>query len=116
MKAFKKALSYSNPKYIGVLQTLGDKAFNKFVVHSDQTVTSYSLELLARLALDQTSRDALSASIEKVGGDDANIVLCKCAQVNGRALGIPLKLSRQRMANIFFLTASSDICNKTTPQ
>ncbi|XP_006459443.1 hypothetical protein AGABI2DRAFT_201698 [Agaricus bisporus var. bisporus H97] len=87
-EAFKKALDYSNPKYIGVLQAIGDKVFNKFIVHSDQAVTSYSLELLARLALDQTNRDALSASTEKVGGDESNIVICKCAQVNGRALVI----------------------------
>jgi hypothetical protein len=93
-KAFRRALNHSDPKYIGVFQTLGDKVFNKFVVHSDQTVTTYSLELLARLALDQTSRDVLGASIEKIGGGDANIVLCKCAQVNGRALGISFKLSR----------------------
>lgn len=95
MKAFKKALDYSNPKYIGVLQAIGDKVFNKFIVHSDQAVTSYSLELLARLALDQTNRDALSASTEKVGGDESNIVICKCAQVNGRALGIPSKSARR---------------------
>lgn len=116
LKAFKKALDYSNPKYIGVLQAIGDKVFNKFIVHSDQAVTSYSLELLARLALDQTNRDALSASTEKVGGDESNIVICKCAQVNGRALGIPSNQpADSRMADTFFI-ASSDIRDKTTPQ
>lgn len=87
LKAFKKALIYSNPKYMAALQTIENKVLNRFIVHSESIVMSYSLELLARLALDQTTRDRLDASMERIGSGELNIVFCRCAQINGRGMG-----------------------------
>lgn len=84
---FKKVLHYSNPKYMAALQTQGDKVFNRFIVYSESIIVSYSLELLARLALSQTTPEALDASMEKMYGSESNIVFCKCLQMGGKALG-----------------------------
>jgi len=84
---FTKVLHYPNPRYIAALQTLGDKIFNRFIVHAESMVVSYSLEILVRLAIGQSTPEALDASMEKIGGSESNIVFCKCIQLGGRAMG-----------------------------
>ncbi|TFK40376.1 hypothetical protein BDQ12DRAFT_680852 [Crucibulum laeve] len=83
---FRKVLHYSNPHSIIALQTLGDKVFNKFIVHSESALVSYSLDIIARMALGQAQPHALDASMERIGGRDSNIVFCKHVQLDKRAL------------------------------
>ena len=61
--------------------------FNRLIVHTDSAVVSYSLELLARRALEQTESEMLDASKEDISNSESNITFCKCIQIGGRALG-----------------------------
>jgi hypothetical protein len=83
---FHWVLNYKNPTSLAALTTLEDKVFNRFVIHSDSSLVSYSLDILARLALGQTQLQTLDASIERISGNDMNVTLCKHVQIGGRAL------------------------------
>jgi len=74
---FRWILTHKHPTSLAALATLGNKTFNRLVVHVDSAVLTYSLDILARLALDKSQVQTLDASIERVGGNDVNIVFCK---------------------------------------
>jgi hypothetical protein len=75
-----------HPTSLAAMTTIGRKTFNRLVVHVDSTVMTYSLDILARVALDKSQVHSLDASIERVGGNDVNIVLCRHVHFNKRAL------------------------------
>ena len=83
---FRLILNYMHPTSLAALTTLGRKSFNRLVIHVDSAVMTYSLDILARLALDKSQVQSLDASIERVGGNDVNIVLCRHVYFNKRAL------------------------------
>jgi RHO1 GDP-GTP exchange protein 1/2 len=66
-----------HPTSLAALSTFGRKTFNRLVVHVDSSIVTYSLDILARLALDKSQLQSLDASIERIGGNDVNIVLCR---------------------------------------
>lgn len=75
-----------HPTSLAALTTLGRKTFNRLVIHVDSSVMTYSLDILARLALDKSHAHSLDASLERVGGNDVNIVLCRHVHLDKRAL------------------------------
>ena len=75
-----------HPTSLAVLSTFGRKTFNRLVIHADSSIVTYSLDILARLALDKSQLQSLDASIERIGGNDLNIVLCRHIHFNKRAL------------------------------
>ena len=75
-----------HPISLAALTTLGPKTFNRLVVHVDSAIMTYSLDILARLALDKSQMYFLEASIERVGGSDVNIVFCKHIHFDKREL------------------------------
>lgn len=83
---FRRVLNCMHPISLAALTTLGHKSFNRLVVHVDSAVMTYSLDILARLALDQSHLYSLDASMERVGGSDVNIVLCKHIHFDKKAL------------------------------
>ena len=83
---YKWVLNYRNPTALMALTTLGRKSFNRLIVHTDSTLFSYSLDMLYRVALGQTQRQTLDASIERICAHDANVILCKHVHIAGRAL------------------------------
>ena len=83
---FRWVLNYKNPTSLAMLTSLGDKVFNRFVIHSDSSLVSYSLDILSRLALGQTQTQTLDASIEQITGNDINVAFSKHVHVGGRAL------------------------------
>ncbi|KAF8149926.1 hypothetical protein B0H34DRAFT_731762 [Crassisporium funariophilum] len=83
---FKWILNYKNATSLAALTTLGTKSFNRLLVHADSAIVSYSLDILARLALGQSHPQTLEASIERIGGNDNNIIFCRHVHLSGRAL------------------------------
>ena len=86
MTQFRRVLNYGHPTSLAALTMLGHKTFNRLVVHVDSAIVTYSLDILARLALDKSQAETLDASMERVGANDGNIVICKHIQLEGRAL------------------------------
>ncbi|KAF7424638.1 hypothetical protein PC9H_009946 [Pleurotus ostreatus] len=92
-EAFRKVLSCNNPISMAAIQSMDGKDFNKFLVHYDTSLVSYSLDLLARFALGEASKQALDASLERIAGGDSgagtgNVLFFKHAQVERRMLVI----------------------------
>ena len=83
---FRRILNYTHPTSLAALTTLGRRTFNRLVVHVDSAIMTYSLDILARLALDKSHVHSLDASIERVGGNDGNIVLCRHFHFDKRVL------------------------------
>ena len=81
MTEFRLILNYMLPTSLVALET-----FNRLVIHVDSSIMTYSLDILARLALDKSQAHSLDASLERVGGNDVNIVLCRHIHFNKRAL------------------------------
>ncbi|THH20762.1 hypothetical protein EW146_g670 [Bondarzewia mesenterica] len=79
--SFRKVLTFSNPTSMVVLQD-----FNKFVVHYESALVSYSLDVLARVALEQAPAQSLDASKERVAPSDANVIFFKAGQYADRTL------------------------------
>lgn len=80
---------------MAAIQSLDGKDFNKLLVHYDTSLVSYSLDLLARFALGEASKQALDASLERIAGGDSgagtgNVLFFKHAQVGHRMLGAAL--------------------------
>ncbi|KAF8910664.1 hypothetical protein CPB84DRAFT_1842646 [Gymnopilus junonius] len=93
---FRLVLNLKSPTSLAALTTFGDKTFNRLVVHVDNSIVSYSLDILARLALGQTHSQTLEASAEKVASKDTNVMLCRHLHVTGRSLLI--YASKRRLA------------------
>jgi hypothetical protein len=60
--------------------------FNKFLVHSESGLLSYSIDLLTRVALGQAPPEALEASQEKIAGQDGHILLFRTGRIGSRTL------------------------------
>lgn len=81
---FRKVLSHQDPNSIAALQMIGSKVFNKFIVHAEPMLLSYPLDEVARVALGHGEPRSLEATMERIGGSDANIVLAKSLQMGRR--------------------------------
>ena len=81
---YRVVLRHPNPHYICALPD-----FNKFLVHVDNSVWSYSLDLMARLSQGQSSHQALTSTMERVSDKDANVIIFRAGVVKDRTLGEP---------------------------
>lgn len=85
---YRKVLNYYNPTSLAAIQSLGQHTFNKFLIHYETSLVSYSLDILARLASGQAQAKSLDASLERIAGHDSSSVLFfRYANFGNRALG-----------------------------
>ena len=61
--------------------------FNKFLVHNESGLLSYSIDLLTRVALGQAPAQALEATQERIAGQDGHIMLVRTGHIGNRTLG-----------------------------
>ncbi|KAK0223358.1 hypothetical protein IW262DRAFT_820050 [Armillaria fumosa] len=83
---FRKVLDHPNPTSIAAVQTIEKKTFNRLLVHHDSVLTSYSLDLVARVALGQAQQKTLEASLEKIAGHDTNVLFFRQVLIGSRVL------------------------------
>lgn len=84
-----QVFTWSSPPYLAALQSIGDKHFNKFIIHADNKIISFSLELVARCASgkpDSRLLGVLNASKEIVTGADQNVLFARHVIIHGRVL------------------------------
>ena len=60
--------------------------FNKILVHSDEGVDSYALDMLAGVALLTSRPQDLDASHEKIGGSDVAVLFARVGKIGGRTM------------------------------
>ena len=67
-----KILNIKSPTSI---YTLPD--FNKVIIHHNNEIISYSLDMIARISLRASSKSNLESTYEKVSGNEGNVLFCK---------------------------------------
>jgi hypothetical protein len=83
---FRRIFTYPDPYSLAVFQSVGGRVFNKFIIHSDTFLWSYSLDTVARVTLGQADPKTLIATGEKIAGVESNVVFVKHVDIGGRAL------------------------------
>ena len=78
----KGAIRLHNPTRIAILQQ-----YNKLVVHSDQGLMTYSLDLLARVWHQDSSGHMLEASMERITPREENILFFRTGFIAERMIG-----------------------------
>jgi len=76
-----KILNITNPTSI---YTLPD--FKKVIIHHNNEIISYSLDVVARLSLRRSSRSSLESTCEKVSKNEGNVLFCKPGVVGKRTM------------------------------
>jgi hypothetical protein len=66
------------------MYTLPD--FNKVIIHHNNEIVSYSLDMIARLSLGSSSQSSLESTREKVSGNEGNVLFCKPGVVGKRTI------------------------------
>jgi len=78
---FRKVLNLPNPTYMVALEK-----FNKFIVHHDSSLLSYSIDILARVALGHSQPQLLEATLEKIAEHDGHILFFRAGRIGNRTL------------------------------
>ncbi|KAJ3518484.1 hypothetical protein NMY22_g13650 [Coprinellus aureogranulatus] len=73
----KRVFTFPNPHYLAALQSVGDRVFNRFIIHTDTRIISYSLELAARFVTGKVEPSVLEASKENVTTADHNVLFVR---------------------------------------
>ncbi|KAF8638287.1 hypothetical protein AX17_002307 [Amanita inopinata Kibby_2008] len=85
---FKRVLDLANPVQLAAIHTQGHKHFQRLIVHHEHSMFSYSLDILARVALLQAQLISLDASMEHIAGQDSSVLFFRVAEVAQRMLVI----------------------------
>ncbi|KAI0322603.1 hypothetical protein OF83DRAFT_1049094 [Amylostereum chailletii] len=79
--SFRKVLPFVSPTSMAVLQD-----FNKFIVHHETSLMSYSLDLVARVAQGQSTQQNLEGSLERLAGNDGNVLFFRAGRLSERTI------------------------------
>jgi len=74
-------LSLTSPTSIYTLQ-----GFNKVIIHHNNEIISYSLDMIARFSLGNSSKSSLESTCEKVSKNEGNVLFCKPGVVGKRTM------------------------------
>ena len=74
-------LSITSPTSIYTLQ-----GFNKVIIHHNNEIISYSLDMIARFSLGKSSKSSLDSTYEKVSRNEGNVLFCKPGVVGKRTM------------------------------
>lgn len=81
-----RVFTFQSPHYLAAIQSIGDKVFNRFVIHADTRVVSYSLELVARFVSGKLDPKVLEASKENVTPSDQTVLFVRHCILQERVL------------------------------
>ncbi|KAF9025814.1 hypothetical protein BDZ89DRAFT_1068060 [Hymenopellis radicata] len=83
---FTKVLNHISPLALAAVQTHQDKTFNKFIIHHESSLISYSLDLIVHVSQGQAEIKLLNASMEKIAGQNSSVMFFKHTHVGSRVL------------------------------
>ncbi|KAF8627002.1 hypothetical protein AX15_004586 [Amanita polypyramis BW_CC] len=83
---FTQVLGLSNPVQLAAVHELGEKQFHRLVVHYEHSILSYSLDIIARVVTKQAKPSTLDASMERIAGQDSNVLFFRLAEMGQRIL------------------------------
>ncbi|KAJ8072495.1 hypothetical protein PM082_016054 [Marasmius tenuissimus] len=87
-EGYRKALGHTNTIAMAALQTYGGKTFNRLVVHEETSLVSYSLDLLAQLALGRADAKSVAGTRERVAPADITVLFFKHLHIGQRVFVI----------------------------
>ena len=79
---FRRVLKKSN---VVSLHTLQD--YNKVLIHSDEGLESYALDMIAGVALLSSRPQDLDATREDISGADVAVLFVRVGKIGGRVMG-----------------------------
>ncbi|KAF9468071.1 hypothetical protein BDZ94DRAFT_1209777 [Collybia nuda] len=86
LEEYRRIFTHPSPTSIAAVQNVGEKMFNRFIIHSDADLVSYSLDILAKVTLGETQPNTLQATMEKMAGQDGSVVFFKHVHIGDRVL------------------------------
>lgn len=75
-------------KMTNILSLHAIQQYNKILVHSDEGLDAYSLDLVARVALGTSRPQDLDASRERISGQDVAVVFARVEALGARTMGM----------------------------
>ncbi|KAG6842316.1 hypothetical protein C0991_010604 [Blastosporella zonata] len=87
VEEFHRVFTYPNPTGIAAIQSASTKTFNRFIIHTEGSLLSYSLDVVAQAALGkvQSSR-TITDTMERVAKYDTTVVFYKELKIGERQL------------------------------
>lgn len=79
---YKRVLKMTNVVTLHALQD-----FNKVLVHSDEGLDAYSLDIMARVGTGLSRPQDLDASRERVSGQDVAVLFARVQKIDKRTMG-----------------------------
>ena len=95
--ALRRVLNLQSARYIAALPS-----HNKVLIHADNALLSFSMDLLARVSQGNSPPAALEASMEKISGSD-NVTISRAGVVKDRTVGTSLLFLVLSSSFFFFL-------------
>ncbi|KAF8656182.1 hypothetical protein AX16_002622 [Volvariella volvacea WC 439] len=81
-----KVFNLPNPTEIVAVQTSGNQVFNKLLIQYENQVISFSLDVVAKFSQKSADNKMLTASSERVAGQDSSVLLFRHVQIGKRML------------------------------
>ncbi|KAG6909050.1 hypothetical protein DXG01_002202 [Tephrocybe rancida] len=110
--------TFMNPIAIAAIQTAGSKVFNKFIIHTEGSLLSYSLDVVAQAALGQVqSSRTVTDTMERVAKADTTVVFFKHMQIGERQLIMyTAKRRLQSSLDLHVIEVTHAVHPSTSPQ
>ncbi|KAI0694624.1 hypothetical protein BC835DRAFT_1274268 [Cytidiella melzeri] len=79
-------------KMTGITSLYAIQQYNKILVHSDEGLDAFSLDIMARMVLGTSRPQDLDASRERISGQDVAVLFARVETVGARTMGMSLTL------------------------
>ncbi|KAH0585155.1 hypothetical protein H2248_008413 [Termitomyces sp. 'cryptogamus'] len=85
VEEFRRVFTHANPTGLAAIETLGSRVYNKFIIHVEGSLFSYSLDIVAQAALGkiQSSKE-ITDTMERVARYDSTVVFFKHLHIGER--------------------------------
>ncbi|KAG5353522.1 hypothetical protein C0989_005969 [Termitomyces sp. Mn162] len=111
VEEFRRVFTHANPTGLAAIETLGSRVYNKFIIHVEGSLFSYSLDIVAQAALGkiQSSKE-ITDTMERVARYDSTVVFFKHLHIGERQFSEPLGYVPRDAYDISPLTKTVGIC------
>ncbi|KAG6817659.1 hypothetical protein H0H87_005416 [Tephrocybe sp. NHM501043] len=118
VEEFHRVFTYVNPTGIAVIQTVGSKVFNKFIIHMEESLLSYSLDVVAQAALGKIqSSKSITDTMERVAKHDTTVAFFKHLQIGDRQLIMfTAKRRLQSSLDLHVVEVAHNVHHSASPQ
>jgi hypothetical protein len=78
---WREVFTFANPTALAAIQTVGNRVYNKLIIHHDTSLYAFSLDAIAKVSLGTAEPRLIEASFEQVVSEDLPVSFFKCIEV-----------------------------------